>query len=271
MHMKLPVKLAPVAIIARLQLALVLPGTHLALAQDAKPADAKPTDPPPKKKWESVASADLTLTRGNSRSFLATATLNTQRKWESEELLLGASAGYGNSSAKNSNGQEVTTENQDYLKGFAQFNHLFSDRFYAGLRLEALHDNVADLNYRFTVSPMAGYYFIKHTNTFLSGEVGPSLVDEELGHHTQTYMGLRLGERFEHKFDGGAKIWQSLEWIPQVDKFDNWILNAEAGVSAPITKSLDVRLIAQDTYNNQPAPGRLKNDLKLLAGIGYRF
>jgi putative salt-induced outer membrane protein YdiY len=269
--MKLSVKFAPRSITACLQLALVLPGISSALAEDAKPADAKAVEPPPKKKWESIASADLTLTRGNSRSFLATVTVNTQRKWEAEELLLGAGAGYGNSSTKDSNGQQVTTENQDYLKGFGQFNHLFSDRFYGGVRLEGLHDNVADINYRITFSPMAGYYIIKHTNTFLTSEVGPSLVHEELGHHTQTYLGLRVAERFEHKFDGGAKIWENLEWIPQVDKFDNWILNAEAGISAPVTKALDVRVIAQDTYNNQPAPGRLKNDLKLLAGIGYRF
>jgi putative salt-induced outer membrane protein YdiY len=118
---------------------------------------------------------------------------------------------------------------------------------------------------------MAGYYFVKRTNTFLSGEVGPSFVFQQLGEVTDSYVGLRVGERFEHKFDGGAKIWETLEWIPEVDQFENWILNAEAGVSAPITKSLDVRLVAQDSYNNRPATGRLKNDLKLLAGVGYRF
>jgi hypothetical protein len=237
-------------------------------AEDAQ----KPPEPPKKKLWESVASVDLTLTRGNSRSFLATASINTHRKWgDSDELLLGGAAGYGNSTVKDSTGQDVSNETQDYIKAFGQFNHLFTERFYGGLRVEGLHDNVADINYRITVSPLAGYYFIKHTNTFLSGEVGPTLVDQELGHHTSTYMGLRVGERFEHKFDGGAKIWENVEWIPQVDKFDNWILNAEVGVSAPITKSMDVRLIGQDTYNNQPATGRLKNDLKLLAGIGYRF
>jgi len=87
----------------------------------------------------------------------------------------------------------------------------------------------------------------------------------------QTYAGFRLGERFEHTFAGGAKVWETLEWIPQIDEFSNWILNAEIGVSAPIVKSLDVRLVAQDTYNNHPAMDHLKNDLKVLAGIGYRF
>ena len=232
--------------------------------------DAKPTEPPPPK-WDSVASIDLALTRGNSRTFLGTLTFNTTKKWPTEEVLFGANAGYGNSTAKNSSGAETTTETQDYLKGYGQYNHLFTDRIYAGVRLEGLHDNVAGITYRLTLSPMAGYYFIKQTNTFLAGEVGPALITEKLGHHSKTYAGLRVAERFEHKFDGGAKIWETLEWIPQVDQFNNWILNAEVGVSAPVMKSLDVRLVAQDSYNNRPAAGRLKNDLKFLAGVGYRF
>jgi hypothetical protein len=247
-----------------LQVSALLPAPTV-LADDAK------TNAPPKKLWESVASVDLALTRGNSHSFLGTVTLNTTRKWESDELLLGAAAGYGNATTKDSAGQNVTAETQDYLKGFGQFNHLFSERFYGGLRIEGLHDNLADINYRFTVSPIAGYYIIKQTNTFLSGELGPSLVTQELGDQRDTYLGVRVAERFEHKFNGGARVWETLEWIPQVDDFSNWILNAEAGVSAPIIKALDVRLVAQDTYNKRPATGRLKNDLKLLAGIGYRF
>jgi hypothetical protein len=264
--MKFSISLEPAAfILGTLPLTALLLGVNSALAEDAKPAE------PPKPQWESVASVDLTLTRGNSRTFLTTATFNTQKKWAMDEILLGAGAGYGNSTVKNSSGEESSSETQDYLRGFGQFNHLFTERFYSGLRLDGLHDNLADINYRFTVSPLAGYYFLKHTNTFLSGEVGPSLVTEELGHKTDTYLGLRIGERFEHKFKTGARFWETLEWIPQVDKLENWILNAEAGISAPVIKALDVRLVAQDTYNNRPATGRLKNDLKLLAGVGYRF
>src|SRR5215471_1041702 len=221
--------------------------------------------------WESVAAAEMALTRGNSDSFLATVSINSTRKWTKEEVLLGAGAGYGDTTTKNAAGENTTTKTQDFLRGFGQWNHLFTERFYGGVRVEGLHDDIADINYRFTISPLVGYYFVKRTNTFLSGEIGPSFVFQQLGENTDSYVALRLGERFEHKFNGGAKIWETLEWIPQVDEFHNWILNAELGVSAPIMKSLDVRLVAQDTYNNQPAEGRLKNDLKLLAGIGYRF
>jgi len=230
------------------------------------------TNAPPKPHWESVASADMALTRGNSESFLATFSLNSTRKWTDNEVLLGAGAGYGDTTTKDATtGAKTTTKTQDYLKGFGQWNYLFTERLYAGVRAEGLHDDIADINYRFTLSPLAGYYVIKQTNTFLSGEIGPSFLTQQLGEKTDSYVGLRLGERFEHKFKTGAKVWETLEWIPQVDKFDNWILNAEAGISAPVTKSLEVRLIAQDSYNNQPAAGRLKNDLKVMAGIGYRF
>jgi hypothetical protein len=82
---------------------------------------------------------------------------------------------------------------------------------------------------------------------------------------------LRFAERFEYKFKTGARIWESLEFLPSVEHWADYIVNFEAGVSAPITKALDVRLVVQDTYDNKPAPHRLKNDFKLGGGLAYRF
>ncbi len=227
---------------------------------------------PPAPKWESIAAADISLTRGNSSDFLGTFSLNTKKKWTSDEVLLGGAAGYGETHPK---GKDETTT-QDYLKGFGQWNHLFTERIYGGLRLEGLHDDIANVDYRFTVSPLAGYYLIKETNTFLAVEAGPSWVHERLfvagGTDVErSYFALRFAERFEYKFEHGARIWETAELIPSVEHWADYIFNFEAGVSAPITKSLDVRLVVQDTYDNKPAPHRLKNDFKLGAGFGYRF
>jgi putative salt-induced outer membrane protein YdiY len=232
----------------------------LSTLNTTRAADAAPPEPP--KKWESVASLGLTLSRGNSENLLFNASVNTARKWTQDELLLGVSGGYGETSGE---------KTEDYLKGFAQWNHLFNERLYGGLRLDGMRDTIADVDYRFTVSPLIGYYFIKQTNMLLSAEAGPSLVIEKQGGEENNYFAARIGQRFEYKFPGGSKIWETLEFIPQVDDFDNWILNAEIGVSAPITKALDLRLVAQDTYDNEPAPGRKQNDFKLMAGIGYKF
>ena len=59
-------------------------------------------------------------------------------------------------------------------------------------------------------------------------------------------------------------------WRTQAD-FDNWVATMEVGISAPLAKALDIKLLVQDVYDNQPAAGRKRNDLKLIAGIGYRW
>ena len=44
---------------------------------------------------ENASSVGVTLSRGNSKSFLATAGINTSRKWSKDEMLLGATDGDG--------------------------------------------------------------------------------------------------------------------------------------------------------------------------------
>ncbi len=248
----------------------VCAGSFLAstvVAQDAKPEEKKPL-------WETKADVGLTLTRGNSKNLALSAGIDTSRKWTRDEFLAGARIGYGETST---DGNKSTTQ-QD-AKAYAQWNHLFNERLYGGLRVDGLYDRIANINYRVTVSPLLGYYFIKNASTFLAGEVGPSFVTEETVFRRpgpnridkDSYVGLRFADRFEHKFKGGARVWQKAEWIPQVNDFENWILTAEIGAAAPITKHLDVTIVLQDTYDNVPAVGRLKNDLKLIAGLAYKF
>lgn len=255
----------------------------LAVVLTGSPAQGQEAKPPEKKGWETVANAGLTLTKGNSENLLASIGINSSRKWSKDEVFLGASAGYGNTTIKQAGQPDNEETTEQYVKGFSQYNHLFTERLYGGLRLDGLYDKIANIHYRFTLSPLLGYYFIKNPNTLLSAEVGPSLVTEEVVSRftglpnldkrvdQNTYVALRVGQRFEHKFKGGAKIWETAEWIPQVTDFENWLLNVEIGASAPLTKKLDVRLVLQDSYDNVPPNGREENDLKLIAGLGYKF
>jgi hypothetical protein len=229
------------------------------------------TEEPKKKKWDSVATVGVMLTRGNSKTFLATGSLATKRTWTSDEALLGASAGYGESTST-VGGTKVDNTTDSYIKGYGQWNHLFTPQTYAGLRITGDHDDVASLAYRTTVSPLVGYYFIKQTNAFLAGEIGPSYVREKFfGQDVHNYIALRLGERGEYKFKSGAKIWESVEWLPKIQDFQNFLVVAEAGVSAPISKAFSVSLVAQDNYKSVPALGKMKNDFKLIAGLSYIF
>ena len=170
-------------------------------------------------------------------------------------------------------GATESTVNANYAHGFAQYNRLFSDRIYAFARVEARHDDLADLAYRVALSPGAGYYLIKKTNMDLCFEAGPGYVFEKLGSVENDYATLRAGEKFHYALSDRARLWQTLEWQPQVDKFNNYVANAEIGLEADLTKDkkFALRTFLQDTYANEPAPGREKNDVKLVTSVAYKF
>ena len=217
----------------------------------------------PKYPWASSVTAGLTLTRGNSDTLLVTGGVETHKKTPDNEIGMGADGGYGTSGGK---------KNVDTAHGFTQYNHFFSDRFYGYGRVEALHDGIANLQYRITVGPGVGYYFLKETNTTLAGELGSSYVNERLGDVTDNYDTLRAAERFEHKFkDYGARLWENAEILPQVDKFQNYLVNAEVGIEAALNSHLSLKTFLDDNFNNEPAAGREKNDIRLVSGISYKF
>jgi putative salt-induced outer membrane protein len=233
----------------------------LAQAQPVPAAEKKPA-------WETSAFAGLTLTRGNSETLLGSANIVTAKKWDHNELGLGADGTYGETKLP---GATNSVKNAESIHGFGQYNRLFNERLYALGRVDALHDAIADVEYRVTLSVGAGYYFLKTTNTVLSGEVGPGYVFEKLGSDEHSYATLRLGEKFTQKLSSHARLWQSAEFLPQIDDFDNYLVNAEIGVEADITAHLSLSTFLQDTYKNHPAPGRKQNDLKLVAGVKYKF
>ncbi len=212
--------------------------------------------------WESSIAVGLTLTRGNSDSILTTGNLQTHKKMPRDEISLGADATYG---------ETDSVKNNETAHGFGQYNHLFNERFYDFGRLDALHDGIADVVYRFTLSPGVGYYFVKRKLTTLAGEVGPSAVTEKLDGQADSYVGLRIAERFEHKFNEHARLWQNFEFLPQANKLNNFLINAEIGIESALTEKLSLRVVLQDSYANIPAPGRKDNDVKLVSGLAYKF
>ena len=213
-------------------------------------------------KWVSSVAAGMTLTSGTKDTLLAAINIATAKKAPHYEIKLGAGGAYGETDG------DKTTAN---ALGYGQYNYLFTERFYAGIRLEAMHDSIVDIDYRFTLSPLVGYYLIKNTNAQFFVEAGPSLVVEQQGGVQDTYAALRLAERYERKLSDFAKVWESVEFIPQVDDFENFIVNIEVGVEAALNKALALRVVFRDQYDNVPAPGAEKNEIQFIASVVYKF
>jgi putative salt-induced outer membrane protein YdiY len=212
--------------------------------------------------WITSAAFGLSVAKGNTDNMLINGNLLSSKKWDHNEVDLGTDGTYGETDGVRSAGN---------LHGFGQYNRLFTERFFGLLRVDAVNDSIANVDYRVTVSPGVGYYFIKNTNTFLRGEAGPGFVFERVGGVSDSYVVLRVAERFETKMNDRVKLWQSLEFLPAVDDFSSYVINAEIGIDTSLTKKLSLRTFVQDTYDSTPAGGLKKNDVKLVAAIAYKF
>ena len=236
------------------------------------PAATKPPAIPPKppSPWQSTASMNASASRGNADTLLMGAALTSLRKWDRNEIALGADATYGSNSDPTTRKETTTAQNYGL---HAQYNRkLTTDRIYLGLLSEARQDRIASVDYRATVAPAFGYYAITNGSVKLKLENGPAFVFERLrGSGTANYLTLRLFEEVKWQFNKTTSIIQSMEYLPQVADFGNFVIIFNMGLSAKITDKASATITFQDFYRSVPAPGRRSNDLRLLAGISYSF
>jgi putative salt-induced outer membrane protein YdiY len=222
------------------------------VAQEGQPAGFKTT-----------LSLGMSLTDGNSETLQANGTLLTEgEKAGLGSVRAGIEGNYGESTV---DGEEDKTI--DNAKLFGNVKKTISPRTFGYLDGVVLYDDVAEVDYRATLSPGLGAYLLKNERTALSVEGGPAYVWERVNEEDDDYMALRFAERLTVQLSETAKVWQSAEYLPKADDFDDYLLAAEVGAEAALNAHLSLRLVLQNKYDSTPGDDLEKNDLSLIAGI----
>ena len=212
--------------------------------------------------WKISVNIGLSISLGNSDSSLIYADLQTTRAWGQNELLMGLGGTYSESDS-------VTTS--DYQFAYLQYNRLLTDRFYFGAKAYGIRDELAILDYRLHLGPVWGYYFIKDANTTFSLEAGPAHTWENQGGVTDKYVSLLISERFEHQFTDRLKLWQRLEFRPEIDAFNSYTLTAELGIETRMTDNLSLKTFVRNIHDSTPTNGLKRNDLAFVTALSYSF
>ena len=219
--------------------------------------------------WQTSATVNVAVNKGNSDTLLAGGSILGLKKWDKNEFSAGVDAIYGSNKDQTTGVRTTTAQNYGAA---LQYNRLIDERFYFFGHVDARQDRVADIKYRVSLNPGAGYYVIKNDKTTLSFEAGPGFVLEQFENQkSHNYFTLRIGEKFTHKFNDRVRLVEEADYSPQIDKFGNYVINASATLEADLTTKLSATLTLADTYRSEPAPGRKSNDIRLLAGIKYKF
>lgn len=254
--------------IAALLMLLAAAAVSVRAQDDARAAASKVAAAPtaadyvPAKAKENSIALGVTQTDGNTDTKLYTASLLHDRKRDEYTLRLGVDAAYGETDGD---------QNANNVKGVAEYRRLLSERAYAFGNLTVLHDDLADIRYRAVLSVGPGYYLMKDEAATLGVEIGPAYIREEVGDEENDDLALRIGERYERQLSATAKTWQALEYLPVVDDFDDYLLNAEIGVEAAINSSMSIRLVVKNAYDSTPATDREENDLTIIGALAYQL
>jgi putative salt-induced outer membrane protein len=261
-------------VVAGFAVCLLLGAASVTKADDVPPATAPsaPADSDVVKDWGGNVALGLAVTQGNSKTLTANGAFAIEKLWKTDEWRAGVDGQYG----VNNFGTNIGTNNNEVINtenahAFADYKHLFNERLYGDLRLDGFHDDVADLQFRVNVGPAVGYYFIKSESSRLNAEVGPGYEIQRQDEHETQFFTLRVGERGEHVWGKQAKVWEEVTYLPKIDDFSTYLLISELGAEASINTHLALRVVFQDRYNSAPPPGKLPNDLAILASVVYKF
>jgi putative salt-induced outer membrane protein YdiY len=224
--------------------------------------------------WKTTVAAGANVTRGNSETLLLNGSVVSVFKQEKNEARVGVEANYGETEVTEGTGTNATKRtdtNVNNARAFGEYRRLLTERNYAYGNAELMMDDVADIDYRLMVGPGVGRYFLMSDAQKLSGEAGVAYIQEKLAGIEDDRVALRLAERYDLKVSATASVWESVEYLPSFEDFGQYLLNAECGAEAAMNASLSLRVVLQDKYNSEPAPGKDQNDLRLIAGLSYKL
>ena len=173
-----------------------------------------------------------------------------------------------NGEKKTSKSEETTAKN-----GEAAGKILFTvdDPFSVYLNASIFADEIADVDYRAMVGAGVAVDLFKSDAATIRLEVGVAPMWEKIDGETEYYTMGRIAETLEYSFAGGAKVWESAEYLPALDDGDKYLFNAEAGVESPLNDMLSLRFVIKDRYNSLPGDGNEKNDVSATVGIRVKL
>ncbi len=166
---------------------------------------------------------------------------------------------------------DVETESNwlTYLK----YDHFFSKRWYGFTNMSGENDEFKDIRLRTTIGLGTGYQWFDTDKTRLSFEIGANYVNTDFIEATDTdYPAARWALNFLQKlFNSKTEFFHRHELYSSLDKSDNFFIRTRTGLRLPIIENLNSTIQYNYDWDDNPAPGRVKEDKAWLFTLGYRW
>ena len=132
-------------------------------------------------------------------------------------------------------------------------------------------DEIADVDYRAMVGTGVAVDLYKTETATFRLEAGVAPMWEKIADESEYYTMGRVAEIAEYYFAGGAKVWESFEYLPAFNDSDKYLYNAVLGIESPLNDLFSLQFMLKDRYNSLPGEGHEKNDLSATVGIRIKL
>jgi putative salt-induced outer membrane protein YdiY len=223
---------------------------------------AKKATKKPKAAWRFKLDMGVQTASGNSDALRANGSASASKETELNSYFLKSTGRYGESDDEQ-DAESATLE--------AKAQHRLSERMYAAVDGHVLHDRIADLSCRARTSVSLGRHFIWTGRTVLSVETGPGYVAERKGDDREGFLAGRVAQHLEFMVTDSLQVWQSLEYVSNLEDSRVYFVNAEVGLETVLVANLSLRFSIEDRYDSHPAEGKKNNDLLTATALGWSF
>jgi putative salt-induced outer membrane protein YdiY len=230
--------------------------------------------------WKVSVALGGNMAKGNSDATLTDAGVVAGYEKGANVIQLAAQGAYGEAKTEDEAGVAATAITVKKAEGSADYKRKYSEA-YSYARVAALHDELAGITYRLIGGPGMGRFLVDGESVRIGMEVGVAYIAESVvettivddiatqtGREEQVWA-ARIAQRYEHDLTETARVWQEVEYLPELGNAANFLLSAEVGIQAAINSHLGLRLAVQDKYDSTPPAGTVNNDVAVTAGLVY--
>ena len=234
---------------------------------------------PVAEKWHGSVNVAYQSSRGNTYQNSATVLANVNRRWEKDRV----NANFGYYYSETGPSKEAMEKSTDRWELEGQHDHFWGVKIYSYENARYEQDDIAGLDYRLRLGAGAGYQWLDGFNSDMTGkwsfnqEVGAawiknSYVDRDPSAE-DSYATVRYAHHLTYhpKWNSGIEGFHNLEFLPQVDDWENYLIKADIGFTTKIVMDFDLLCKIEWDYNSMPSVGRKSSDIRYIVGLGYKW
>jgi len=153
-----------------------------------------------------------------------------------------------------------------------RLDHSYNERLYSFGYGGWFQDKFTGIDSRYYLGAGGGYKAYSGPKHFLLGEAGLTYTTEDYTDNTDNeFLGGRLFGKYEYHFSEKNRFTQSLEWLLDFSKFENWNLNSETALISSLNNWLSLKASYLIKYDNDPVDNLKKADRVLSITLLMNF